>query len=69
MSEKEPPKAPVAPEERFQLLQARAPLTAEQKKQQQLAAAAKHKQLVEQGDGESSGEGSGEGSGMGVDMD
>jgi hypothetical protein len=68
MSEKEPPKAPVAPEGRFQTgvdsyFKRAPPLTAEQQKQQQLAAAAKHKQLVEQGDGESSGEGSG----MGVD--
>ena len=53
MSEKEPPKAPVAPEGRFQTgvdsyFKRAAPLTAKQQKQQQLAAAAKHKQLVEQ---------------------
>ena len=52
MSKKEPPKAPVAPEGRFQTgvdsYFKLAPLTAEQQKQQQLAASAKHKQLVEQ---------------------
>ena len=64
MSEKEPPKAPVAPEGRFQTevdsyFKRAPPLTAEQQKK--LAEAAKQKQLVEQGDGEGSGEG--------VDMD
>ena len=43
MSEKEPPKAPVAPEGRFQTgvdsyFKCTPPLTAEQQKQQQLAA-------------------------------